>query len=71
MPPTSHTNNGGPTIVVGWDGSAAPRGAIAVGSRGIGVTTSDSGSVSAELLRTSDLPVLVIPPSAVNHLQEA
>ena len=45
--------------------------AIAVGSRGIGVAGGDTGSVSAELLRTADVPVLVIPPSAVNHLQES
>jgi nucleotide-binding universal stress UspA family protein len=45
--------------------------AVAVGSRGIGATSGDSGSVSAELLRTADVPVLVIPPTAVNHLREA
>lgn len=39
--------------------------AIAVGSRGIGASPSDTGSVSSELLRTSDRPVLVIPPAAV------
>lgn len=44
--------------------------AIAVGSRGIGVTTAITGGVSAELLRTADRPVLVIPPAAVAHLQE-
>jgi nucleotide-binding universal stress UspA family protein len=157
MSATKHTDNGGPTIVVGWDGSAAARcaiaaaarlaaggtviavhaheeiaphvttrwqellaldgaerstellreipeaaiagiervqleaasvvgpaaaalvraahdhgaDAIAVGSRGIGATSGEAGSVSAELLRTADLPVLVIPPTAVNHLQEA
>lgn len=157
MSATNHTDNGGPTIVVGWDGSAAARcaiaaatrlaaggtiiavhaheeiaphvttrwqellaldgaerstellreipeaaiagiervlleaasvvgapaaallraardhhaDAIAVGSRGIGATSGEAGSVSAELLRTADLPVLVIPPTAVNHLQEA
>jgi nucleotide-binding universal stress UspA family protein len=157
MSTTNHTTNGGPTIVVGWDGSAAARGAIAaaariapggtviavhaheeiaphvtsrwqellaldgaerstellreipeaaivgiervhleaasvvgepaaallraardhhadaiaVGSRGIGATSAESGSVSSELLRTADLPVLVIPPTAVHDRQEA
>ena len=45
--------------------------AIAVGSRGIGATTDDAGSVSRALLRTADFPVLVIPPTAVNPVQEA
>lgn len=45
--------------------------AIAVGSRGIGASSTDAGSVSAELLRTADLPVLVIPPAAVTTPQEA
>ena len=157
MWPTDHINNGGPTIIVGWDGSAAAReaiaaaariapgatvvavhaheaiaphvttrwqellaldgaerstellreipeaaivgierirleaaslagppvaallraahdhgaAAIAVGSRGIGATSGESGSVSAELLRTADVPVLVVPPAAVNRLQDA
>ena len=39
--------------------------AIAVGSRGIGATSAAHGSVSAELLRTADRPVLVIPPTAI------
>jgi nucleotide-binding universal stress UspA family protein len=45
--------------------------AIAVGSRGIGVTGADTGSVSSELLRRADRPVLVVPPSAVHDLQVA
>jgi nucleotide-binding universal stress UspA family protein len=45
--------------------------AIAVGSRGIGVSGGDTGSVSSELLRRADRPVLVVPPTAVHDLQEA
>jgi nucleotide-binding universal stress UspA family protein len=41
--------------------------AIAVGSRGIGATGAAHGSVSTELLRTADRPVLVIPPTAINE----
>jgi nucleotide-binding universal stress UspA family protein len=41
--------------------------AIAVGSRGIGATGAERGSVSTELLRTADRPVLVIPPTAVKE----
>lgn len=33
MSPANHTNNDSPTIVVGWDGSAAARGAIAAAAR--------------------------------------
>jgi hypothetical protein len=71
MMSTPDHHDGGPTIIVGWDGSAAARGAIAAGSRGIGATRAESGSVSSELLRTAGLPVLVIPPTAVHDLQEA
>lgn len=45
--------------------------AIAVGSRGIGVSGGETGSVSSELLRRADVPVLVIPPTAITDLQEA
>jgi nucleotide-binding universal stress UspA family protein len=44
--------------------------AIAVGTRGIGVSSADTGSVSSELLRTADRPVLVIPPAALPERQD-
>jgi nucleotide-binding universal stress UspA family protein len=44
---------------------------IAVGTRGIGSSSADTGSVSSELLRSADRPVLVIPPAALAHPQES
>jgi hypothetical protein len=77
MSTVDHTNNGSPTIVVGWDGSAAARGAIAAAARiALGGTViavhhqrrprQRVGRAAAHRRRPRPRH-----PTAVNHLQEA